>query len=669
MLNILKSDQDSEDSSDRKRSNSQRKYQKAPDIITQAKPNSFVQPINPHKSAFTPSNRSKKLFSDKLLLPPKTQEFSHKKTLILDLDETLVHSSFTPFEKNDIVLDVDFEGVVYNIYALVRPDAELFIKSVAKFFEVVIFTASISKYASPLLDILDKEKNIKHRLYRDHCTYINGIYIKDLKKCNRSLKDLIIVDNSPIAYTFDSDNGLPILTWTDDPDDRELMKLLPILEFLSKVKDVRIFTKIFVDNNKILYRDAMEIIKKEDLIDKKFFNVKNDGNKDNNTTCNEYTPNIKVLQKENMGDSSLKEVKIIKKEEANVNINVNVNINNVKNNNDNTIIDINNRNDEIKLNLINKDNNTSNNTQNTFMEEGFNTTKNSKLNNNIYFNKNINSKEVTTNANYTNNDINFGNKTNNKQNSQRQSKKNIFRFKQPNKIGVNNIIFSNKYDPSIPLTLISSNIAKELLTPKASSQSKNNNNKGNFKNKKKKEKTNNIKSFLSNDINNDKNTMNKNIKYINLLDKFKENNKVTNSLINKVNKVSKNNLKKMKNNYSMKNISVNKPYNLRVSSSISSYHGYTPGNSNNMVKKKNGTSYYRVTKSKSTEDLYLNNTNKYPKTPKEQYNKRRKNKNIINFLEGINYTKASNSKNKNNIKSKTNYGGMYKVKKNRTNKK
>ena len=670
MLNNLKSDQDSEDSCDRKRSNSQRKYQKAPDIITQAKPNSFVQPINPHKSAFTPSNRSKKLFSNKLLLPPKSQEFSYKKTLILDLDETLVHSSFTPFEKNDIVLDVDFEGVVYNIYVLVRPDAELFIKSVAKFFEVVIFTASISKYASPLLDILDKEKNIKHRLYRDHCTYINGIYIKDLKKCNRSLKDLIIVDNSPIAYTFDSDNGLPILTWIDDPDDRELMKLLPILEFLSKVKDVRIFTKIFVDNNKILYKEAMEIIKKEDLIDKKYFNVKYDENKDNNT-CNEYIPNIKVLPKENLEDSSLKEVKIIKKEEANVNINVNVNINNVKNNNDNTIIDINNRNDEIKLNLINKDNNTSNNTQNTFMEEGFNTTKNNKLNNNIYFNNKINSKEVSTNSNYTNNDINFDNKTNNKKNSQRHSKKNIFRFKQTNKIGINNIIFSNKYDPSIPLTLISSNIAKELLTPKASSQNKNNNNKGSFKKKKKKEKTNNIKSFLSNDIKNDKITMNKNIKYINLLDKFKENNRITNSLINKVNKVSNNNPKKMKNNYSMKNISVNKPYNLRVSSSISSYHGHTSGNNNNLVKEKNGTSYYRVTKSKSTEDLYLNNTNKYPKTPKEQYNKRRKNKNIINFFEGINYTKpaTANSKNKNNIKSKTNYGGMYKVKKNRTNKK
>jgi hypothetical protein len=302
------------------------------------------------------------------------------------------------------------------------------------------------------------------------------------------------------------------------------------------------------------------------------------------------------------------------------------------------------------------------------MEEGFNTMTNNKLNNNIYFNNKLNSKEISTNSNYTNNDTNFGNK--NKQNNQKQNKKNIFRFKQPNKIGINNIIFSNKYDPSIPLTLISSNITKELLTPKASSQSNNtNNNKGNFKNKKKKEKTNNIKSFLSNDIQNDINTMNKNIKYINLLDKFKENNRITNSLINKVNKVSNNNPKKMKNNYSMKNISVNKPYNLRVSSSISSYHGYTPGNSNNMVKEKNGTSYYRVTKSKSTENLYLNNTNKYPKTPKEQYNNRKKNKNIINFLEGINYTKAENSKNKNNIKSKTNYGGMYKGKKNKVNKK
>jgi len=187
----------------KKRSTSQIKYQKAPDIMTQAKPeylNNFVQPFNPHKSAFTPTNHSKNLGQKKLLLPDKSPEFANKKTLILDLDETLVHSSFVPFEKNDIILNVDFESVMHNIYVLVRPGAEEFIKKVSKYFEVVIFTASISKYALPLLDILDHEKKIKYRLTREHCTFLNGIYIKELKKLNRNLSDLIIVDNSPLAF-------------------------------------------------------------------------------------------------------------------------------------------------------------------------------------------------------------------------------------------------------------------------------------------------------------------------------------------------------------------------------------------------------------------------------------------------------------------------------------
>ena len=681
MLNKLKSDyQESEESTDRKRSNSQRKYQKAPDIITQAKPNSFVQPINPHQSAFTPTNRSNKLNSEKLLLPPKAKEFSNKKTLILDLDETLVHSSFTSFEKNDIVLNVDFEGVMYNIYVLVRPDAKLFIKSVGKLFELVIFTASISKYASPLLDILDKEKNIKYRLYRDQCTFINGIYIKDLKKCNRSLKDLIIVDNSPIAYTFDSDNGLPIKTWIEDPDDRELMKLLPILEFLSKTKDVRKYIDQFVYNNKILYEEALELIKMKELIDKKnnlLINMNAPKIKNNNEN---FTHNIKIVPKEHMEDSSFKEEKNVKKEESSANPKniINDNNNHLKKNNDSIPeIDIKNKNDELKLNLINKDNNTSNsNTQNTntIAEKGFNTTKNANKNIN-FLDKDINIKENITNINNTNNDINSNNKINNiKQNNQKQNKKNSFRFKaqdqqQPNKIGLNNIIYSNKFDPSLPLTLLLSNISKGLLTPKALSQDKNNKEKG--KNKKKTEKSNlnNIKPFLLKDLPNEKSVTNKKIKYINLLEKFKGNNKLTNSIIN--NNVCNHNQKKMKNNYSMKNmnIHINKPYNLRVSSSISNYHRYEPVNNNNILKDKNGTAYYRVTKSKSTENFLLNNNkNQHPKTPKEQYRQKMvmNNKKIINFLDGINYTKSTKYK---NFYSKGSYGAIYKMKKNKINKK
>ena len=676
MLNKLKSDiQDSEESTERKRSNSQRKYQKAPDIITQVKPNSFIQPPNPHQSAFTPTNRSYKLNPQKLLLPPKPHNLN-KKTLILDLDETLVHSSFTPFEKNDIVLNVDFEGVMYNIYVLVRPDAELFIKTVAKFFELVIFTASISKYASPLLDILDKEKNIKHRLYRDQCTFINGIYIKDLKKCNRSLKDLIIVDNSPIAYTFDSDNGLPIKTWIEDPEDNELMKLVPILEFLSKTKDVRKFIDQFVYNNKILYDEALEIIKMKELID-----MQNNKNKiDNGVNTNEdkknnefdldnnFVHNLRLLNKDNFNfddDSEIKEEKEEKK------IKEEKEEKEEKNINKKPEIEVNERND---INL------------NDFNQKGFNTTKNciKFSNTNLNFNENnINIKENNTNINNTNIEINISNnKINiNKQNNNlKQNKKNIFRFKAtdqqvPTKIGLNNIIYSNKFDPSLPLTLLLSNISKGLFTPKASSQEKSKKEKNNkSKNNKKNEKTNlnNIKPFLLKDIISEKTNNNKKIKYVNLLDKFKGKNKPQNSSIkNTIKGININ--KKMKGNYSMKNI-IHKPHNLRVSSSINSYQGYLPGSkTNNSIKEKAGTSYYKVTKSKSTDNFLVYNTNKnYPKTPKEQYRKKvaMNNKKMKNFMESINFAKTSNNANSKKINySKNDFGGIFNKKKNKTIKK
>ena len=175
-----------EESKQKKKSKSQMKYIKTPDMITQVKPlylNNLILPLNPHVSSLTPTNICNKLNEkEEPLLPPKEKEFENKKTLVLDLDETLVHSR-----------------------------AREFIINLSKHFELVIFTASIPKYASPLLDILDKEKSIKHRLYREQCTFINGLYIKDLKRLNRPLKDLIIVDNSPLAFAFNEENGLPII--------------------------------------------------------------------------------------------------------------------------------------------------------------------------------------------------------------------------------------------------------------------------------------------------------------------------------------------------------------------------------------------------------------------------------------------------------------------------
>lgn len=84
------------------------------------------------------------------------------------------------------------------------------------------------------------------RLYREHCFNYMGSYIKDLSLIGRPMKDVIIVDNSPNAYYFHPENAVPILSWYDDPDDRCLFELIPLLEALSHVDDVRMCIPKFV---------------------------------------------------------------------------------------------------------------------------------------------------------------------------------------------------------------------------------------------------------------------------------------------------------------------------------------------------------------------------------------------------------------------------------------
>jgi TFIIF-interacting CTD phosphatase-like protein len=60
------------------------------------------------------------------------------------------------------------------------------------------------------------------------------------------MNDIIIIDNSPTSYAFHQENALPILSWYDDPKDRALFELLPLLESLAEIDDVRKYIPRFV---------------------------------------------------------------------------------------------------------------------------------------------------------------------------------------------------------------------------------------------------------------------------------------------------------------------------------------------------------------------------------------------------------------------------------------
>ena len=327
-----------------------------------------------------------------ILLPPQT---SNKKTLVLDLDETLVHSQFMTFsDPSDVVIQIEIENEIHDIHVMVRPGVKEFLEKMEKLYEIVIFTASVSKYADPLLDIIDKKGYCPFRLFREHCSLINTTFVKDLQRLGRDLKNIIIVDNSPLSYALHPENGLPILTWFEDKSDRELYEIIPVLEFLSSVQDVREFIPKFVGkDNKINYDKANEIMKNyngpriiindngdkdknidEEINKKNNNNYKNNdkeinikiisNNSDNNVLENKKNAindnNYKNINKDNKENIAENKDKLVEMAMKNIIASVSPNsnsYNNMNNNNNNPILR-NKGNSKNKIFYNNKKNNT-----------------------------------------------------------------------------------------------------------------------------------------------------------------------------------------------------------------------------------------------------------------------------------------------------------------------
>ncbi|KAF8499603.1 NIF-domain-containing protein [Russula emetica] len=173
------------------------------------------------------------------LLPPIAPQHAGRKCLVLDLDETLVHSSFKSIQQADYVVPVEIEYHWHNVYVIKRPGVDNFLKKMGEIFEIVVFTASLSKYADPVLDKLDVHHVVTHRLFRESCYNHKGNYVKDLSQLGRPIEDTIILDNSPASYIFHPNNAVPVSSWFNDPHDTELTDLCPFLADLSTSDDVR----------------------------------------------------------------------------------------------------------------------------------------------------------------------------------------------------------------------------------------------------------------------------------------------------------------------------------------------------------------------------------------------------------------------------------------------
>jgi len=140
-------------------------------------------------------------------------------TLVLDLENTLVHSSWDR---------------KYGWRHAKRPGVDKFLMDMAQYYEIVLYSPSIDGVADPVVVSLDKSGCIMHRLYRDATYYKDGVHMKDLKRLNRNLNRMIVLDDDPEECGMNPENLLRIKPYLD-PNDRNDNALERITPFLIEI--------------------------------------------------------------------------------------------------------------------------------------------------------------------------------------------------------------------------------------------------------------------------------------------------------------------------------------------------------------------------------------------------------------------------------------------------
>lgn len=170
-----------------------------------------------------------------------------RKIMVLDLDETLIHShhdgsfnEFTPLTPPDFIVRVKIEMKPVRFFVHKRPHVDYFLSVVSQWYELVIFTASMEMYGMAVANRLENNRNIfQRRYFRQHCTMNFNGYTKDLSTVCQDMSSIFILDNSPAAYRDNPDNAIPVKSWFNDPHDTALLDLLPMLDALRFTNDVR----------------------------------------------------------------------------------------------------------------------------------------------------------------------------------------------------------------------------------------------------------------------------------------------------------------------------------------------------------------------------------------------------------------------------------------------
>lgn len=210
------------------------------------------------------------MYSGFSLLPLQLPRHNGKMTIVLDMDETLIHSIFLEDiaslirarlgkkkkytkareaklmakfkQRADFILESnDGQVAVY-----LRPGLRRFLRKVSKMCEVVLWTAGERSYAEAILNRIDPDRRYFHyRLFREHCVkWKNHDSVKDLRLLGRNMSRTVLIDNDRMHIGLNRSNFVLIKDFYGDPKDRHLEAVWGFITKLSNFLDIRPHLKL-----------------------------------------------------------------------------------------------------------------------------------------------------------------------------------------------------------------------------------------------------------------------------------------------------------------------------------------------------------------------------------------------------------------------------------------
>ncbi|TAQ86898.1 hypothetical protein B7494_g4780 [Chlorociboria aeruginascens] len=162
----------------------------------------------------------------KKLLPDPSPGIERPYTLVISLEDMLIHNEWSREHGWRIAK---------------RPGVDYFLRYLSQYYELAIFTSQSWQVADPIIRKLDPFHIVPWPLFREATLYKNGEYIKDLSYLNRDLSKIILIDTKAAHAQNQPENAIILPPWTGDPKDKELVALIPFLEYIHtmNVPDVR----------------------------------------------------------------------------------------------------------------------------------------------------------------------------------------------------------------------------------------------------------------------------------------------------------------------------------------------------------------------------------------------------------------------------------------------